>query len=305
MDWSGEYPIRIEEWDRLFEKYGLRYHMYGGTPNFFKEFESEFPTEPELIMDGYGYGVFSNTYYWENDSDMPIKFEDVVTEVLTDVKGFTTEAFKCKNEYMEELIEMCKDRITELDDSIDPEKSLDLTTFTRTIQLLNGRSQSKYPNLMNEFRYHLSPYSTFRLGRRLIDVPPAYREGEKLRIKLLKNLEPGMLDIPIYSGTRKRKFTKNDTIVLEPDERIVSWFGRHLPSFALEVIRPIYRDFKGSSQTSTENEIMKENVKRLLEDGPVSQCINLEKYDNHVRRHTRFPQFERGVRMIGFDSISD
>lgn len=305
MDWSGEYPISTEVWKELFRKYGFRVRIYSATPNFFAEFEEGFPGNPELLLNGYGFGIVSNVYYWEDESIVPISFEDVVTDVFTCASGFSDEAFECKDEYLDRLVSVCEEVMDEFDRDIDIDEPLDMYDFTRTAQQLKGRPQSPYTNIVNEFTYHLSPFSTYELGQPMIDVPSKYRSGERLRVKLLKNIYPDLLNVPIYSGTRKRKFTDSDEMELVTSERLISTIGALLPEPAVEIVRPVYERMTDSSYEDIDDIIYEEYARRVDDDGIVDDCFTLEKSDVQIRRHSRFPLFEMGITEIGYDAVKD
>lgn len=305
MDWTGDYPIPVDVWDELFTKYGFRYRMYGATPSFFSEFETGFPGEPELILNGYGFGIFSNVYYWEDDSLVPISFDDIVTDVFTSAKGFTREAFPCKDEYLNRLVDTCKDVLDEFEKSIDLDEPMNLDEFTRTIQVLNGRPQSPYCNVVNEFTYHLSPFATYGLGQPMIDVPAKYRVGETMRIKLLRRLYADLLDVPVFSGTRKQKFTDTDEMKLITTERLIDICGSLLPDIALRFLRPIYKAQTDSSYGDVNDKIFEAHRERISEDGPISDCFNLKEYEDHIRRHSRFALFEHGIYEIGYEGVHE
>lgn len=304
LDWSGEYPIDTDHWDDLFTKYGFEYRVYGAKPNFYSSFEENIPGSPELILDGYAFGTHSNFFYWEDDSLVPLTFEELATDVFTAASDFSHDVFPCKDRYLDELPNVCEEALVELGEDVDRDALLDRRTLTRYIQLLNGRPQSTYVNVTNEFTYHLGPFATFDLGRPMVDFLPEHRVSEKIRIKLIKKLLPASLEIPVFSGTRHQRFTEDDRLEPAESERLAMWFGSVLPTPIVEQIRPIYDGLvKGQSADNTDI-IFESHEERLREDGPVSDCFNLELYDDHIRRHARFALLEYGLDKIGYTDVT-
>lgn len=304
MDWSGDFPIDIADWDELFRKYGFRYRFYGAIPSFFTELEQGFPDNPELILDGYAFGTHSNVFYWEDDSLVPLTFEDLVTDVFTAAGGFSTPAFRCKDEYLEGLIDVCEEALVELGEDIDRDELLDRQDLTRYIQLLNGRPQSTYTNIGNEFTYHLGPFATYNLGRPMVDFPPESRISEHIRVKLLREMYPDLLEVPVFSGTREQRFTDDDKLEPASPERVAMLAGSVLPESVVERIRPFYDSLiKGNTASNTEL-IFRYHEDRLADDGPIAECFDLKHYDAHMRRHSRFALFEHGVSRLGYSEVT-
>jgi hypothetical protein len=278
--------------------------MYGAIPNFFSAFERDIPGNPELILDGYAFGTHSNFFYWEDDSLVPLTFEELVREVFTAAGEFSSGAFQCKDRYLDELVDVCEQALVELGEEVNRGELLDRRQLTQYIQLLNGRPQSTYVNLTNEFTYHLGPFATYDLGRPMVDFPPEHRFGEKIRIKLIKELAPELLQIPVFSGTRQQRFTDDDRLEPVESEQIAMWFGSVLPDPLVERIRPVYDSLvKGSTADNTDL-IFESHENRISEDGPVSDCFDLELYREHIRRHSRFAQFDYGLRKLGYSDVT-
>jgi hypothetical protein len=139
----------------------------------------------------------------------------------------------------------------------------------------------------------------------MIDVPAEYRVGEKLRVKLLRRLYPDLLEIPLYSGTRKQQILENDEMRLARSARLVSWCGSCLPEPVLKIARPLYKRATDSSYGDINDRIFEAHRNRISEDGLISDCFNLEEYDDHIRRHSRFALFEHGLNRMGYDDVRE
>ncbi len=299
MDWSGDYPVNIEALDNLFEKYGFGYSIYGATPSFFREFDSGFPSNPELLMSGYGFGVFSNDYFWEDNANFPISFEKAVENIFSDAKIFDNDEFVCKRYYIQHLVANCKNALSRLGCDISYSGVLDREQMTKTVQLLNGRPQSGYVNVVNEFTYHLAPFATYKLGRPMIDFPPRVRAGEKIRVSLLSELCPGLLDIEIYSGGRSRRVDKNKKLV-DAGNTAKSVLERSMPESLVRILKNLFRRLKISP---VDQRILRTAIDRLTADGVVSPCFELSNYYKDIRYIVRLLQLEHGAERIGFTEI--
>lgn len=308
MDWSGSYPVSIDTWNELFHKYGFRYHTYGATPSFFSEFADGFPENPELILSGYGFGTFSNNYFWENSNTNPVSFDELVKNMFSNASAFNSESFKCESEYFTALSNECERALEQLGEDIDTSEPIDIDELTRIVQLLNGRPQSAFVNIANEFTYHLSPFATYELGQPMIDFPREHRRGERIRVKLLKNLYPNLANIPIYSGREPKSIQETDELSFEGsvNEKVIKYLSSSLPAWSIDILRPIYQGlFEDNKRPDIENEILETDIDRLETNGFVTDCFDLNNYSGDVRISSRLSHYEYAVYNIGWESVDD
>jgi hypothetical protein len=305
MDWTCEYPIENDTWDELFRKYGFRYHTYGATPTFFAEFENGFPGDPEMMLSGYGFGTFSNVYFWEDDSIVPISFQDMVADIFSLSSKYESTVFQCKEQYLQRLTEECARALELMGEHEATEKPLDLDRLTRVVQLLNGRPQSAYVNIANEFTYHLSPFATYELGRPMIDFPREYRQGEKMRIKQLKKHYPDLASIPLYTGGQMKRITDADKLKFDGriDKRFLKRLSSILPEPVVDTLHPLYNKLYSSSE-GVDSKIRQSHIDRISSDGPISDCFVLDEYDDDIRWTARLVHYDYAISKMGYENIT-
>lgn len=309
MDWTGDNPLPLGVWDEYFSKYGFQYHWYGSTPGFYRSFEDGFPGSPELVLSGYGFGTFSNDYFWENDSQTPISFEDAVAELFTYTSVFDTDEFVCRAEYIDHLVERCLEGLEQLGEPVDPTEPLNIRELTRVVQLLNGRPQSAYVNVANRFTYHLSPFATYELGRAMIDFPPEVRHGERIRIRQLQSMYPELADIDVFSGRQWRTLTESGEIRPESEtvDRLVGFAARALPRPLKRLVSPVYRATIGpsSDRPEVDERIFRTHRDRFEAVDVVDECFDLTDYEGDIRWPARLAQFGHAVESVRDGSTPD
>ncbi|WP_277552380.1 hypothetical protein [Halobaculum limi] len=304
LDWGGNLPTERSGWTSLFEKYGYRYHTYGATENFYNSLSS--PAIPELLLSGYAFGTVSNVYYWEQESLVPITLEQIVKEHFSYVQKFSKDQFNKKQEYLDKLVLHCQSALNRLGHDIETDEKMSVCAFARVIQLLNGRPQSAYVNVANEFSFHLSPYATFELSRPMLDFPPEHRRGERIRVKLLNELYSDILNIPIYSGIERAQINNQDELVFPRSgrERLIDFAEQSLPSLLLSTIRPVYRRLNsGPVGTSTYSELVESYQSRLSDSQLYQDEFQLKTYTNDIRVPARIAHYVHGVEQVGYDEI--
>ncbi|WP_152418650.1 hypothetical protein [Halorubrum distributum] len=306
LDWGGSLPTDRSKWTALFRKYGYRYNTYGATENFYDSLASS--AVPELLMSGYAFGTVSNHYYWELTSSMPITLREIVENHFTYVQKFSDDQFGRKDKYIEQLYTDCQTALNRHGLQVNPGEELPLETFVTVIQLLNGRPQSAYVNIANEFSFHLAPYATFELSRPMLDFPPKHRRGERIRVKLLEELYPNVLNIPMFSGTAQAKITEDSELVFpkSPSDRLVDFVSRNLPQPLLSQIRPIYQHLNsGPVGTETYNELKRSYQSRIQDSELTAEDFDLESYTGDIRLPARLVHYVHGIEEVGYGSVVD
>lgn len=304
LDWGGSLPTDQSEWTSLFRKYGYRYNTYGATQKFYDSLASS--AVPELLMSGYAFGTVSNHYYWELTSSMPITLREIVEEHFSSVQKLSDDQFGRKDEYLEQLYKDCQTALNRHDLQVSPGEELPLETFVTAVQLLNGRPQSSYVNIANEFSFHLAPYATFELSRPMFDFPPEYRRGERIRVKLLEEVYPNVLNVPMFSGISRAEITEDSELVFpkSPSERLMNLVKRSLPRPLLSLISPIYQQLNsGPVGTKTYNELKRSYQPRIQDSELTAEDFDLDSYSGDIRLPARLVHYVHGVEEVGYESI--
>ena len=303
LDWGGPLPTDRSEWTTLFQKYGYRYNTYGATQKFYNSLASS--AVPELLMSGYAFGTVSNHYYWELTSSMPITLRQIVEDHFSSVEKFSDDQFNRKNKYIERLHTDSQTALNRHSLQVNPAEKLPLETFVAAIQLLNGRPQSSYVNIANEFSFHLAPYATFKLSRPMLDFPPEYRRGERIRVKLLKELYPAVLNIPMFSGVSQAEITEDSELIFpeSPSECVINLVGQILPRSILSQIRPIYQKLNsGPVGTETYNKLKRSYQSCIQDSELIAEDFDLESYTGDIRVPARLAHYVHGIDELGYGS---
>ncbi|MDH5021360.1 hypothetical protein [Halobacterium rubrum] len=302
LDWREEYPLGIDTWNNLFRSYGFDFLMYGATTSFFDSFTDRGENMPELVMSGYGFGTVSNTYFWEMSDVTPISFEDLVKDYFTAVDCFEN-SLRNRSEYEEELVDECQAALQKLTN--EPlEEPFDIGEFSKVIQLLFGRPQSAYASSANEFTFHIAPLATYELSRPVIDFPTEYRAGERIRIHLIKDLFPDILEPPLFSGRKQASITENGRIRRPVSERLKQRVDDSFPEFLLQLIRPVYYRFTDNNPLDDiDTEILEEAADYIETTGVIDNQFEAEKQHGSVRQTLRLALLCYAVDQIGYDSL--
>lgn len=256
-------------------------------------------------MSGYAFGTVSNHYYWELASSMPITLRQIVEDHFSSVQKFSGDQFGRKDEYIQRLYTDCQTALNRHDLQVNPAEELPLETFVTAIQLLNGRPQSSYVNIANEFSFHLAPYATFKLSQPMLDFPPEYRRGERIRVKLLEMLYPSVLNIPMFSGISQAEITEDSELVFpeSPSERLINLVGQSLPQPILSQIRPIYQKLNsGPVGTEKYSELKRSYQSRIQDSELIAEDFDLESYTGDIRLPARLTHYVHGIEEVGYGS---
>lgn len=300
MDWSGDYPLSEADWADGLKKYGFRYKVYGGTPNFFASLANGLPSTVELVLSGYGFGTVSNIYFWEQKTVPPISFDRVVAEYFTHATDFGRTAMTCFDEYVETLESDARSYMQHDPDEIDIRSDLDLFEFSKTVQLLNGRSQSAYTNIANEFTFHLAPLATYELSRPMLEFPPRYREGERIRVELLEDLYPDLLEVDLFSGIAEASIGNDGRVTTERSipERVAD----RLPTRLVEYLEPLYDAYFRGPTTDVDEAIYDRDVDVIEGYPPIDECFDLDAYTGDMRNVSRLALLAFAIEELGDDA---
>ena len=237
---------------------------------------------------------------------MPITLREIVEEHFSSVQKLSDDQFGRKDEYLEQLYKDCQTALNRHDLQVSPGEELPLETFVTAVQLLNGRPQSSYVNIANEFSFHLAPYATFELSRPMFDFPPEYRRGERIRVKLLEEVYPNVLNVPMFSGISRAEITEDSELVFpkSPSERLMNLVKRSLPRPLLSLISPIYQQLNsGPVGTKTYNELKRSYQPRIQDSELTAEDFDLDSYSGDIRLPARLVHYVHGVEEVGYESI--
>ncbi|WP_247730622.1 hypothetical protein [Halovivax limisalsi] len=300
MDWTGDYPLSSKTLEEQFRKYGFRYRMYGATPSVFDSLSSDLPSDIQLTMSGYGFGTVSNAYYWEMENRTPITIREIVTEVFSAIDQLRGE-FTASEAYLDALTEDAGSFLAEYWDSVDAESALSLDEFVEAIQLLNGKSQSKYVNTVNEFTYHLAPLATYRISQSVLSFPEAYRRGERIRVAVLEQLFEDILNVDMFTGRRNAKITDEGEI--DRTQTIAQRIAEVLPDAAVDAIEPLYTSVTSQPLSDPDSEILRQDIRQIHANEVLGDLFDIEHKPRDIRYPARLSLESRAVDMIGYDTI--
>lgn len=195
MDWSGDHPYSSQTLEQLFSRYGFKYEIYGAAKSFLTELEGGITPYPDLLVGGYS-PAFTNMKPWEWRDDT-YTLDDLNEWYIHDFVNHST--FGCKDTYRSFIASAIEERL--LKSPIAEVKSeIDLETFVKAVLHLNLRSQDRMINLVNEFCPYLAPFHLKPLYDPLVEMPISYRSEDEFQLKLIDELQPDLLKIPVVSG---------------------------------------------------------------------------------------------------------
>ncbi|MBO4249038.1 hypothetical protein IL252_14555 (plasmid) [Halomicrobium sp. IBSBa] len=211
MDWSGDHPHSQEKMQEGFQQYGFKYTTYGLPEALISEMNGGITPYPDLQISGYG-PTFTNSKIWARDDD-PYSFEDLVEDYIRD---FATEPmFNCYPEYHRYIEESIRSALDHSPVEY-PDQGASLATFAQTKMFLKVRIAAGGVNFFNEFGYYIAPFLMKRLHDPLLNVPMKYREKDTFQIRMIENMEPSLLDIPLYSGTKPATVDRRSQTMQRP-----------------------------------------------------------------------------------------
>jgi len=302
FNWRDDYPLGIGTWNNLFRSYGFDFLMYGATTSFFDSFTDRGKNMPELVLSGYGFGTVSNTYFWEMSDATPISFEELVKNYFTAVDCFKN-SLRNRSEYEEQLVDECRFALQKLTN--EPlEEPFDIDEFSKVIQLLFGRPQSGYASSANEFTFHIAPLATYELSRTVIDFPTEYRAGERIRIHLIKELFPDILEPPLFSGRKQTSITDDGRIRRPVSERLKQRVDASFPEFLIRLIRPVYYRLTDNHPLDrVDTEILEEATDYIETSAVIDNRFEAKKQHGSVRQTLRLALLSYAVDQTGYDSL--
>jgi hypothetical protein len=259
-------------------------------------------------MSGYAFGTVSNRYYWEMTSSIPITLKQIVKKHFSNILKFSANQFGRREEYIERLIINCQTALNRHGLEINPAQELSLQSFVTTIQLLNGRPQSSYVNIANEFSFHLAPLATFKVSQPMLHFPPEHRRGERIRVEIIKRIQPSVLNIPMFSGQAQAEITNNNELIFPESisDQFIDFVSQNLPRPMLSRLRPMYRRLNFGPVGSQKYNELKRSYQFVVEDSDlIAEDFNLKSYSNDIRWLARLALYVHGVEEVGYVSADD
>jgi hypothetical protein len=196
MDWTGEHVPTKERRAFLRSRYGFKL-PYGGAERILDAFEGGIDPYPDLQLAGYGPG-FTNARIWSWTEPVGMReFAERYTAAYLGV--FRSD--DAREAYLTSVVEALRMNAQAAGLAIEQDRisPKDAVTLWASTKVSKG---SFNVQAFNEFCYYLAPHFTSQLQDQLLAVPPAWREGDRFQLALIAAHDSGILDVPIYSGTR-------------------------------------------------------------------------------------------------------
>ncbi|MCQ8185495.1 hypothetical protein [Parvularcula maris] len=229
MDWSGHHVPHERRRRLLRQRYGFKL-PYGGTERIIEAFEGGIDPYPDLQLAGYGPG-FTNARIWSWQEPVGVReFAKRYASAYLDVFR-SAPAREAYLDHVEEAVGEIAEAagVPVKGGMITPEAAVALWASTKTSK------ESFNVQAFNEFCYYLAPHFTSQLQDQLLAVPPEWREGDRFQLTLIAAHDSGILDVPIYSGTRHYVLDRaNMTVGLLEGRRDPASLLRRIRTKALE-----------------------------------------------------------------------
>jgi hypothetical protein len=211
MDWSGNQPHDPEKLSTLFRRYGFLYTAYSSSEGVLAELEGRIHPYPSLQLGGYS-PAFINRKPWEANReqyDLGYLIKHF-SPYIAHLKPAHRDAYQT---YLAGEIRQALAR-----GSIRfPEHGATDEQFVRARLFLNLPMTGSNPNFFNEFAFYLAPFSVKRLCDPLLTLPVQYRQGDEFQLRLIAALDPGLLEIAMFSGLKPRVIDR-DAFVMKRAE---------------------------------------------------------------------------------------
>lgn len=309
MNWREDYIGADQYWSDLFLRYGFNYHIYGGSRNYFNEYEGLVSDYPSFMECGY---FLENLRLREfamksNKQNFSIK-EFVQDYLLGGAYGYLSQGqnfYKNSTQLKELLCSVFQSYMNMYNISNGPLFSLDAFDQVRWIHSRNCDSLSV--NYLNDFAPSIAMFSLPELHEFPFDVPAEWRANARFQLMLINNLCPEALDIPIFSHCCNQKLDRQ-TFTLTPEYPLSVRIAKKLrrmgvPSVIYNGMRSVYhRCFSTNGQINVCDEeqtlrqyilpIIKRNIKYI------DNITSPEAYEGSIVYLMIFAQYLYGVSLL-------
>lgn len=201
MNWNDNF----EDWDHLIKKYGEYFCIYGGSKNVFEEYKY-LVQKYDFIEFGLFGETFRNLDFMDNEKEKKINSKKLIDTYMNKLEVNKNEneiLIKYKNNLEKKL-----KRIARIE-KIKIEKEIDFYDYLKIYRYYRYSGDSVMCNLINKMGGNsMSILSTFKIQNYISNVPIRYKENYKYIINLLKELEPSILNIPIFSHCAMRYYNR-------------------------------------------------------------------------------------------------
>jgi len=287
MDWSGKQPYSTTELERLFQKYGFKFEVYGASNSFLQELEGEISPFPDLILGGYS-PALTNMKLWELNSQT---FTGSILRTHYTSDCIRNRFFRCKEEY-KRYIKRAVDDALRYSGVLKKQNAFSLSEFVQARLFLYLRIESRFLNLANEFSPYVAPFLLKRLYDPLLSMPFEYRHKDKLQANLIHDMFPALLDYPLFSGLRKAivderlevSFVKSrNEKSVRRDNWVLSLVGGLLPSPVKKPLRKLHQLYlhtrrkwraENTKRLDIDRNIRLEYASSVAQDPLLSSCID-------------------------------
>lgn len=218
MNWRENYIGGNKYWSTLFDRYGFNLRIYGGSRNFFKEYESKIPNYPEFMECGLFLENLRIREWAYNSGKISFSLDDFVEGYLLGVgfgNFYDNRTFYNRYKTLKEhIIDILKNFITLYKIAENDQISID--SFNELEWIATRYSHSLMVNFLNEFAPSIAMFSLPELHEFPFDVPAIWRANGRFQLMLINSLYPQALNVPIFSHCQKARFEKN-TFAIVPD----------------------------------------------------------------------------------------
>jgi hypothetical protein len=300
MNWENNDVFNIDKWDQMFEQYGFKYATYASSESLFTEYESAIPNYPDFMEFGYFTDHLRLTEWISDYGKKIISLENFVDRFLFGItfknKGFyyNYDALKCYT--MDTLHSYMKLLGIESDITID--------NFDQVKWIWFRGGETVMVNLLNDYTSSIAMFSIPDLHEFVFDIPACWRANGKFQVRLIHELYPSTLEIPVFSGCRKRVFNRDGFSlipVVSSLEKFVRITKKITPSFAHPLLKTLRKLFIKNNQ-STESSAIRESLVKIINDDSkyTAPFINtsLVNVDMDVHLLMNYAKYLHGVKIL-------
>lgn len=228
MDWSHEWKTDRLNWDKQVFKYGFFQSLYGGSSNFFNEYERNINPIPDFVECGYFGEVLRQrewAYQGVNSRTKGYNFNQFLCDYLfgPGYGGLLDDRFSDKLKEIREsirksyLYELQKNQF-KFDDHAKEQNFFSIDDWNKVewVHMRNGNSQ--FVSFLNLFTSSIAIFSTEQLHDFALNVPAKYLQNGKFQLAVINKLYPEALKIPILSHGKKFHYITSKGLVPSSQE---------------------------------------------------------------------------------------
>jgi hypothetical protein len=272
MDWRTEKDDVTKDWDQLFNQYGFYGSTYGGSRAFFEELEIGVPESSELILTGYFGETIRYRPWLGSHEDDTITIGQFMAEGWLHGQGVEVRKTIGVQRYSD-LCNHVRQKLLEIGDRTGIKRDGERYSTSSFYMLYDSNytrdADVEITNLLNHFVCCLLPLASHDLHRKAYEIPLEYRKDDRFVLKVIKELNERLLDIPFFSHVRIMELDRRTFQLRQRGPAVikakVSEFLRRLgvQGKAYRALGKVWLRTMGDAKTASEDRVARKLRKQI------------------------------------------